>query len=219
MDNRLLDEVEEREQTRVSASYEDKDFNLAQRMQEKEVLGHSRTLYEEQRARDVASAVDEERRLEESNTASQSHEERADKKHSSSAKLVQEEEEEEGSEVLNRRLRETREEANKLAKRIEELDQERKSLTLALELQKEEESDSHQALWRTSSHTTTSAAVCGGVLDSHLDSDDEQPRPKTPPPSSDSVPCQWCNKLIPFEQVMLHQVSKAHAVILCDYGR
>lgn len=43
--------------------------------------------------------------------------------------------------------------------------------------------------------------------------DDEQPRPKTPPSSSSNsqddmgkIPCQWCNKLFPFEQIQQHQV-------------
>ena len=220
VDNRLLDEVEEKDLSRM---VENDDYNLAQRMQEREVMGHSRTLYDEQVARDMAN----DEKYEETGEASlPQHQPCEDRDESVSSKMLREgdedEEEEEGEgeeghEVLKKRLQKTRDEAKRLVKRIEELDEESKSLKLAIELQKKDVAASHQALWKKSSRVTNrshsmstedSQFAHEHVGDNYTEVDDEQPRPKTPPHSSDCVPCQWCSKLIPFEQVMLHQVSQ-----------
>ena len=213
-DNRLLDEVEEKELSRMVGFQEDDDYNLAQRMQEREVMGHSRTLYDEQVARDMDEHTET---VEASLPQRQPHEE--DKESVSSKTLLEREDEEkeegEGNVVLKKRLQETRDEAKKLVKRIEELDEESKSLKLAIELQKKDVAASHQAMWKKSSRVTN-RSHSSSTEDSQFaheyggEVDDEQPRPKTPPPSSDCVPCQWCSKLIPFEQVMLHQVRQGN---------
>ena len=48
-----------------------------------------------------------------------------------------------------------------------------------------------------------------------------QPRAKTPPPATptddgdkaEKIPCQFCSELIPFEEIMEHQVSERSAAV------
>ena len=53
--------------------------------------------------------------------------------------------------------------------------------------------------------------------------DNEQPRAKTPPPkevphkNEGEVPCQYCNKLFPFEGIMEHQVREIEALIVNQF--
>ena len=258
-DNRLLDDDFSQQ---LAVANERDDFYLAQRMQEREVMGHSRTLYEENRVRELAGEMEREREIANEQEGEDSwremEEERRGEMEEERRREMEEERrremEEEGGEVkskvgraeekeleriheeiaakqlemeeLAKKLKETTENQRRLQKHIEERKEEIESLRLANQLQKEDLGEAHKALWRKTAH--------GSQLDdesfarklqmredrlqyshAHLEEEEEEEEPRLKPPpthsyaddTSEKIPCQWCEKLIPFEQVMLHQVS------------
>lgn len=239
-DNRLLDEDFARQ---LAATDEQDDFFFAQRMQEREVMGHSKTLYEEKRVREIAREVEGEKREREiareveGEIEGEIEEEKAEEVRSKVGTAEREEldkmyEEEIAAKQLKidelaKRLKESTESQRLLQQRMEETKGEIESLRLATQLQKKDLAEGHQALWKKTAHTCNSQLADENLArrmqmnedrlqynHSHLE--EEEPRPKTPPTqsyvddSSEKIPCQWCEKLIPFEQVMLHQVSNEY---------
>ena len=247
-DNHLLDEDFP---PQLAATNEQDDFYLAQRMQEREVMGHSRTLYEEKRVRDIAREMEEQERgrevtreVEEEERVREMEEEREKRR-----EMEEEGEEEvkrkagtaEQKEIdrmyeeeiaakqleikeLSKKLKESTENQRLLQKHIEETKGVIDSLRLATQLQKEDLAEGHKALWKKTAYSPqlhVSDESLARRLQmkedrlqySHTHLEEEEPRPKTPPTqsyaddTSEKIPCQWCEKLIPFEQVMLHQVS------------
>lgn len=249
-DNRLLDDDFSQQ---LAVANERDDFYLAQRMQEREVMGHSRTLYEENRVRELAREIEREegereianeqegeerwremeeerrREMEEEGEEVKSKVGRAEEEELKRIHMYKEEiaAKQLEMEELAKKLEETTENQKRLQKHIEERKEEIESLRLANQLQKEDLGEAHKALWRKTAH--------GSQLDdesfarrlqmredrlqyshAHLEEEEEEeepPRLKPPPThsyaddTSEKIPCQWCEKLIPFEQVMLHQVS------------
>ena len=194
---------------------EDEDFYFAQRLQEREVMGHSRTLYDEERAREFAETIEEEEEksmnedyslttVQEPEPLSQDElldEERT--RISRREKMLEQLEE------TRNREEELREKEIKLAEQLKKTKEEKESLELVIALQKTDLAEGHRAIWKKSRLPVSFDGSEDRSKYEHTKFED-QPRPKTTPfPSESSVeiPCQWCNKLIPFEQVMLHQVS------------
>ena len=213
-------------------------------------MGHSRTLYEEKRVRDIAREIEEQERGREV-TREVEEEERGSKMEEEREKRRREMEEEGEEEVkskagtaeqealdrmyeeeiaakqleikeLSKKLEESTESQRLLQKHIEETKGVIDSLRLATQLQKEDLAEGHKALWKKTAYSSQlSDERMARRLQmkedrlqySHTHLDKEEPRPKTPPTqsyaddTSEKIPCQWCEKLIPFEQVMLHQVS------------
>ena len=247
-DNRLLDEDFSRQ---LAATNEQDDFFLAQRMQEREVMGHSRTLYEEKTVREIATEAEREERERESEEEGENswremeegsrrevEEEDEEVKSKAANKAANKAEQEELErlyedelaakkleiEELAKKLKESTENQKRLQKDIEERREEIDSLRLATELQKADLAEGHKALWRKTARTpqldderlARRLQMKEDRLQyshTHLE-EEEEPRPKSPPSQSyaddtfsEKIPCQWCAKLIPFEQVMLHQVS------------
>ena len=201
-DNRLVDEDLSQE---LAVTKERDDFYLAQRMQEREVMGHSRTLYEEKRVREIARETEERRR-----EVELGEDEEVKSKASDEVRKYEEE------------LAVKQREMEELARKLEETKGEIDNLRLATQLQKEDLAEGHKALWRQTSHTSQLADESlarrlqikeDKLQYGHTYLEGEEPRSKAPPTqsfaddTSEKIPCQWCEKLIPFEQVMLHQVS------------
>lgn len=231
-DNRVLDEDFARQ---LAATNEQDDYFFAQRMQEREVMGHSKALYEEERVREIANEVEREKG--EGDITGDTEEEREEEVKSKVGRTEQEElnrlyEEEiaaKQSEIkeLSKRLEESTENQRLLQQHIEETKGEIESLRLATQLQKEDIAEGHKALWKKTAHNTQQADESlarrlqmkeDRLQYSHTHIEEEEPRPKTPPTqsyaddSSEKIPCQWCDQLIPFEQVMLHQVSNKYTI-------
>ena len=225
-DNRLVDEDLSRE---LAVTKERDDFYLAQRMQEREVMGHSRTLYEEKRVREIARETEEKRR---ENSREREGEDNTREMEEEREKRRREVELEEDEEVKSKASDEVRKyeeelvtkqrEMEELARKLEETKGEIDNLRLATQLQKEDLAEGHKALWRQTSHTSQLADESlarrlqikeDKLQYGHTYLEGEEPRSKAPPTqsfaddTSEKIPCQWCEKLIPFEQVMLHQVS------------
>ena len=189
-------------------------------------MGHSRTLYDEERARDLARKFETEDREFERGGVSQAGTivQQSDKQGDD---LVDQQIEEKLSaqileqEVLEKRFEKMREEGKKLdekqrvlAKQLKEVRSETDSLRLVAELQKTDLAEGHRLLW-SRSHKMQPYSDEGDGRFAHQPEDkpqqkyeEDQPRHKSLPVGevSEKIPCQWCNKLIPFEQVMLHQV-------------
>ena len=200
----------------------DDDFYLAQRLQEREVMGHSRTLYDEERAKEQARKYEREEKQFERGGASGTLVKQSDDQ---SSDLVDQQIEEKLSSqileeaVLMKRLKEMRERGEKLneekqelAKQLEEVKSETESLRLAYELKKKDLAEGHSSLWRKThkfQHCSDEEDVDRFEHELQMTEDKlnevDQPRLKSIP-LSERIPCQWCNKLIPFEKVMLHQV-------------
>lgn len=234
LDNRLMDEEGVEELARRLAADEEDDFQMAQRMQEREVIGHSKTVYDEQRARAVARTLDEEdKQLEEDKVGAAikplEEEELRKPLQEVRDKLIAKQLE--GAEIEKQFERVKREHAvlakelEERTKKVIEVQEETESLRLAVKLQKKDLADEHQAMWKKTARSTHTQPCLEDdekfarklqinedrfqYRTTHFEED--QPLPKTPPSESEhseKIPCQWCNKPIPFEQVMLHQVSK-----------
>lgn len=226
-DNRLVDEDLSRE---LAVTKERDDFYLAQRMQEREVMGHSRTLYEEKRVREIARETEEEeeRRRENARERGDNAREMEEEREKRRREVELEEEEEVKSKASDEvrkyeeELAAKQREMEELARKLEETKGEIDILRLASQLQKADLAEGHKALWRETSHTSQLADESlarrlqmkeDELQYGHTYLEGEEPRPKAPPvqyfadDTSEKIPCQWCEKLIPFEQVMLHQVS------------
>jgi hypothetical protein len=230
-DNRLLDEDLSRE---LAVTNERDDFYLAQKMQEREVMGHSRTLFEEKRVREIVRETEGEER-ERENTGEgegedrwrEMEEEREMRRREVEIEGEQEEVKSKASikertYMYEEELAAKQLEIKELARKLEETKGEAENLRLASQLQKEDLAEGHKALWRKTAHTPQLADESlarrlqmreDKLQYGHTHLEEEEPRPKAPPTqsftddTSEKIPCQWCEKLIPFEQVMLHQVS------------
>ena len=254
LDNRLLDQDLA---TQLAATNEQDDFYLAQRMQEREVMGHSKTLYEERRVREIASEIEgrernrevegEERDRRERNREVEGEERDRElegeteevrskpdmTEHLEQGEIAKELEERMVAKQMEvdeiaKKLKETNESQRLLARHLEKTKEEIDSLTLAAQLQKKDLAEGHRALWKNTAGTLQEDDESFArrlQMDEdrhqygHTHLEEEEPRPKTPPTqpyiddSSEKIPCQWCEKLIPFEQVMLHQVRAIQVLL------
>ena len=197
VDNHFSDDDRDRDLAKQTVHDEEDDFHFAQRLQEREVMGHSRMLYDEQISTDFGRKQREESQFSKEertvSTVEQNYEENEKyyEKKEEELRLERERLLQQIQEIKEKEAA-AREKENELAKRLEEAKEETESLKLAVELQKKDLAEGHRALWKKSK-------------ESRLCSSGEASVRKVD--SSDKIPCQWCHKLIPFEQVMLHQVS------------
>lgn len=190
-------------------------------------MGHSRTLYDEERARDQARKYEREGKQFERGGVSgtivkQSGDQSDDLvgqqiEEKLSARILEEAALVKRLEEMREREERLNEEKKEVAKQLEEVHSENDSLRLAYELKKKDLAEGHSSLWRK----TQKFQPCSDEDDDRFahelqttedklqqQYEDDQPCHKSLPlsESSEKIPCQWCNKLIPFEQVMLHQV-------------
>ena len=206
----MEEEIESDPENQIGTLDKDEDFYYAQRLQEREVMGHSRFLYDEERARDLAEKFDgegEEFEGEEGSSRDQNdgplHRQFDETTYTLSARMLE-------KEALEKQIEEVREKGEalkiremELAKQLEEAHSENESLRLAVKLHKKDLAEGHRSLWRKTQRLHTCSDEGGPQYG------EDEPHQSSPPPvseGSEKIPCQWCNKLIPFEQVMLHQV-------------
>ena len=180
-------------------------------------MGHSKTLYEEESVRKIAREIEGDREAEEG-------------ERNEVVGTVEEEREvpEEVRKVLDeeiaakqKEIEELDEKKRLLSKQLKEANEEVETLRLASRMRDEDLAEGHKALWMKTAHNSQLAdEKVSKRLQikedrfqySHAHLEEEEPRPKTPPTlpysdDSEKIPCQWCNVLVPFEQVMLHQVN------------